>query len=123
MAGMKVAVVALLLLAGCGGGSSGPACPPPLVGSCTNHSGFFCTEYSGVPSPGPEALMNACKGDPDAKDTWSPAGCNQGDKLGACKRMQGGLCVAVWVKAEPGILTRDEAVMMCAEQKGTWVDR
>src|SRR6185436_2432880 len=58
------------------GGSGSPVCPPPLVGSCTNHTGYFCTEYAGVPPAGVEAVMSSCKGDPDDKDTWSSSGCN-----------------------------------------------
>ena len=49
---MKLVLAMVLLLAGCGGGSDTPACPPPLVGSCTNHTGLFCTEYAGVPTAG-----------------------------------------------------------------------
>jgi hypothetical protein len=119
---MKVLVVLLVVLAGCGSGSETPACPPPLVGSCTNHTGLFCTEYSGVPTPGPEVLMSRCKGDPDEPDVWSTSGCSHSGALGACKNMQQGLCVAVWLKLPPGSATREQAVSMCAAQGGTWVD-
>jgi len=124
MGRMKIAAaLSLLLLASCGGGGGGSACPPPLVGSCTNHTGFFCTEYAGVPSPGPEALMASCKGDPGEPDTWSSSGCNLSGALGACKRTQGQLCVAVWIALPPGAGTREQAMSMCAAQGGTWVDR
>jgi hypothetical protein len=119
---MRVMALVVLFLAGCGGGSDTPACPPPLVGSCTNHTGLFCTEYAGVPTPGPEALMASCKGDPDEPDIWSTSGCSHAGALGACKKMQGGLCVAVWLKVPADANTRAQAVSTCAAQGGTWVD-
>lgn len=118
---MRLAMVVLFLV-GCGG-SDEPACPPPLVGSCTNHTGIFCTEYAGVPSPGPEAIMSRCKGDPDEMDTWSSGGCNQAGALGACRRMEGNLCVAVWLKLPDSASTRSQAQSMCAAQGGTWIQR
>jgi hypothetical protein len=118
-----IAAVVLVSLAGCGGGGSGsPACAPPLVGSCTSHTGFFCTEYAGVPTPGPEALMSRCKGDPDAKDIWSASGCDQSGALGACMRMEAGLCVAVWLKTPGDASIKAQAQSMCAAQGGTWVE-
>jgi hypothetical protein len=115
-----VAALAALLLTSCGGGG-GTACPPPLVGSCTNHTGLFCTEYAGVPSPAAEAQMSSCKGDPGEPDVWSKSGCNLPGALGACKRMQGETCVAVWVK-DPGVASfAAQAQQMCAAQGGTWV--
>jgi hypothetical protein len=119
----RAAVLVMLSLAGCGGGSDTPACPPPLVGSCTNHTGFFCTEYSGVPTPGPEALMSKCKGDPDEPDIWSSSGCSHAGALGACRQMQGGLCVALWLKLPAtDANTRAMAVSMCTATGGTWVE-
>lgn len=119
---MRIVVAVALLVAGCGD-SDTPACPPPLVGSCTSHTGLFCTEYAGVPSPGPEAVMARCQGDPDEKDTWSSAGCNQSNAIGACKRMEAGLCVAVWLKVPADPNTEAQLKSMCAGQGGTWVDR
>jgi len=126
---MRLLAVIVLCLAGCGGGSDTPACPPPLVGSCTNHTGLFCTEYAGVPmsdagesTPVSETLMAACKGDPGEPDIWSSSGCSHAGALGACKRMQGNLCVAVWLKVPADANTRAQAVSMCAAQGGTWVD-
>jgi hypothetical protein len=121
MVSMRIVAALTLLVAGCGGGG-GTACPPPLVGSCTSHTGFYCTEYAGVPSPGPEALMSSCKGDPGEPDVWSSSGCNLPGALGACKRMQGQVCVAVWLK-DPGVANaRSQAQSMCAAQGGTWVE-
>jgi hypothetical protein len=119
---VKIIAAVVLLVAGCGGGGGMPACPPPLVGSCTNHTGLFCTEYSGVPSPGPAAIMSQCKGDPGEPDLWSTSGCNQNGALGACKQMQAGLCVAVWLKVPGDASTKAQAQSMCAAQGGTWVD-
>jgi hypothetical protein len=119
----KAMAVALLMLVGCGGGGGeSPACPPPLVGSCTNHSGLFCTEYSGVPSPGAAAVMSICKGDPAKPDVWSAQGCDQAGALGACRQMQNGLCVAVWLKVPGDANTKAQAQSMCASMGGTWVE-
>ena len=122
---MKVMVAALVLLslAGCGDGSDTPACPPPLVGSCTNHSGFFCTEYAGPLMSGGVDPMALCKGDPDEPDTWSMSGCSHAGALGACRRMQGNLCVALWLKVpavDPN--TRNQAISMCTAMGGSWVE-
>jgi hypothetical protein len=115
-----LAALVLLSLVGCGGGADTPACPPPLLGSCTNHTGIFCTEYAGVPDAGAGALQSSCKGDPGEPDIWSASGCSHAGVQGACKRMQQGMCVAVWVKV-PGD-ARAQAMNMCAAQGGTWVE-
>jgi hypothetical protein len=119
---MKV-MVAVLFLVGCGGGAETPACPPPLFGSCTNHSGLFCTEYAGVPEPAQAAVMSSCKGDPGEPDVWSTSGCSHAGALGACRSMQGAQCAAVWLKLPVSDAnTRAEAIRMCTMRGGTWVE-
>jgi len=119
MAFKLLAALVLLALSGCGGAET-PACPPPLLGSCSSHTGLYCTEYAGVPPAGSAAIMSSCKGDPGEPDIWSSSGCSHAGAVGACKAMQQGVCAAVWVKI-PGD-ARAEAMSMCAARGGTWVE-
>jgi hypothetical protein len=116
---MSVATLAVLL-ASCGGDDGEPACGPPLSGSCTSHTGFYCTEYAGVPDAALAAIMASCtRADSDGKQgQWSSGGCSHSGATGACKQMQAGTCAAVWLY----IASASEGQKQCTAQGGTWVD-
>jgi hypothetical protein len=117
---MRILLFAAIgLVVGCGGGG-GSACES-LSGSCTQATGLFCTEYGGVPADQLATIMSSCtRADPDGKSTWSSSGCNTGNSIGACKKTQGGVCVAVWLSSSIGGVAA-EAMKMCSDQGGTWV--
>jgi hypothetical protein len=115
---MRLFLIAVLGLAGCGGGG-GAACSS-LAGSCTQ-TGLFCTEYGGLPTEAVASVMMSCKGDADRKATWSTSGCEHSGSIGACVRMQQGACVAVWLYGSASGLA-DQAKSMCSSMQGTWVD-
>jgi hypothetical protein len=112
--------VVIGLAAACGDGGGG-ACQP-LSGACTQVSGLVCTEYGGLPAEGVSAIMSSCtEPDPDGANTWSTNGCSHANAGGACKKVQNGLCVAVWLYGAAGANTA-QAKQACAAQGGTWVN-
>jgi hypothetical protein len=115
-----LAVVLLLVALGCGGSDGAPACGPPLDGACMRRTGTFCTEYAGLPAAGAAPIMTSCtRPDPDGANTWSPSGCSHANSIGACRQMQAGACVAVWLYGSSALAA--EAQRQCAQQGGTWV--
>jgi hypothetical protein len=116
---MRILLIAILGLAGCGGGG-GAACSP-LSGSCTQRSGTFCTEYGGLPAEALTPIMMSCtRDDPDGKNTWSSSGCSHTGSVGACMRMQQGACVAAWLYGPAELAA--QAKTQCTGMQGTWVD-
>ncbi len=132
----KLAVVALLLVAGCnsgtrgspdgGGGTGGSggaggsgnpgACTGTLNGSCNNNNDIECFEYAGVPAATLSPIIATCE--EDSIGTWNAgSACTRTGAVGGCRMVAGPLCEVFWTYEG----TTAFAMSECAERGGEWV--
>ena len=134
----QVALVALLLVAGCNSGTRDPAgaggtggsggaggaagsespnaCPGILNGSCRQTNGSSCYEYGGLAAAEVGPVASGCGGDSFGMWTAGSA-CNRSGALGGCREVEGTKCVVLW-KYEG---TAADAMSDCADRDGTWI--
>ena len=131
----KLALVALLLVAGCNSGTRDPAgaggsggsggaggsgnasvCGGALNGSCRYNNGSNCFEYAGLSASEVDPIERDCEG--DNLGTWTARGaCNRSGAVGGCSVGEGTVCRVQWDYDG----TAADLMSDCAEDEGTWI--
>src|SRR5262245_50261856 len=131
----KLALVALLLFAGCNSGTRDPAgaggsggstgaggsgntsvCGGALNGACQRKNASDCFEYAGLSAAQADPIERTCE--EDNLGTWTAGGaCNRSGAIGGCSTGEETLCRVQW--AYDGVAA--DLMSDCADDMGTWI--